>query len=306
MQFQCFARKFSGLPLPLVSIVPPCPREAHFWYVMPDEVEDKILLSQYAKLLSPEEKEDISRMGGDKLQKHALITRTLVRTTLARYSQERPESLKFRKNKYGKPEVEWQPRAHQVPPSLHFNLSHTSSLIACGVTIDSPVGIDVEEKQRKMRNDILSFAKRYLSSQEVEYLCALKDPEIQRQELLKLWTLKEAYVKALGRGFSGAPFKDFTIHLRAMGDLKSLNEESDIVLEASGNIAGVSSTWQFALFELANSHYAAICMEQNDNSNEVDSSGMIKLKAWKTIPYIEDECISGTDSIVKIIGSVSF
>ncbi|XP_020524934.1 uncharacterized protein LOC18437563 isoform X2 [Amborella trichopoda] len=278
MQFQCFARKFSGLPLPLVSIVPPCPREAHFWYVMPDEVEDKILLSQYAKLLSPEEKEDISRMGGDKLQKHALITRTLVRTTLARYSQERPESLKFRKNKYGKPEVEWQPRAHQVPPSLHFNLSHTSSLIACGVTIDSP---------------------------EVEYLCALKDPEIQRQELLKLWTLKEAYVKALGRGFSGAPFKDFTIHLRAMGDLKSLNEESDIVLEASGNIAGVSSTWQFALFELANSHYAAICMEQNDNSNEVDSSGMIKLKAWKTIPYIEDECISGTDSIVKIIGSAN-
>ncbi|XP_020524935.1 uncharacterized protein LOC18437563 isoform X3 [Amborella trichopoda] len=271
MQFQCFARKFSGLPLPLVSIVPPCPREAHFWYVMPDEVEDKILLSQYAKLLSPEEKEDISRMGGDKLQKHALITRTLVRTTLARYSQERPESLKFRKNKYGKPEVEWQPRAHQVPPSLHFNLSHTSSLIACGVTIDSPVGIDVEEKQRKMRNDILSFAKRYLSSQEVEYLCALKDPEIQRQELLKLWTLKE----------------------------------SDIVLEASGNIAGVSSTWQFALFELANSHYAAICMEQNDNSNEVDSSGMIKLKAWKTIPYIEDECISGTDSIVKIIGSAN-
>ncbi|XP_020524936.1 uncharacterized protein LOC18437563 isoform X4 [Amborella trichopoda] len=244
MQFQCFARKFSGLPLPLVSIVPPCPREAHFWYVMPDEVEDKILLSQYAKLLSPEEKEDISRMGGDKLQKHALITRTLVRTTLARYSQERPESLKFRKNKYGKPEVEWQPRAHQVPPSLHFNLSHTSSLIACGVTIDSP---------------------------EVEYLCALKDPEIQRQELLKLWTLKE----------------------------------SDIVLEASGNIAGVSSTWQFALFELANSHYAAICMEQNDNSNEVDSSGMIKLKAWKTIPYIEDECISGTDSIVKIIGSAN-
>uniref|UniRef100_A0A822Y9U6 holo-[acyl-carrier-protein] synthase n=1 Tax=Nelumbo nucifera TaxID=4432 RepID=A0A822Y9U6_NELNU len=126
-----------------------------------------------------------------------------------------PRSFKFRKNTFGKPEIEWGHYEEWSPPALHFNVSHTSSLIACGVTVDKLVGVDVEEKQRKIKNDILSFARRYFSLHEVEHLHAILDPEIQRQEFIKLWTLKEAYVKALGRGFSAAPFKTFTIRFRA-------------------------------------------------------------------------------------------
>lgn len=52
------------------------------------------------------------------------------------------------------------------------------------------IGIDVEEKQRKMRNNILSFARRYFTLSEVEFLQSFSDPEKQRREFIKLWTLK--------------------------------------------------------------------------------------------------------------------
>jgi 4'-phosphopantetheinyl transferase len=122
-----------------------------------------------------------------------------------------PKALMFKKNMYGKPEVDWQNYTNCNNPPLHFNISHTDSLIACGVTVHVPVGIDVEDKERKIKHDILAFAERFYSADEVKFLSTLPDPEVQRKEFIKLWTLKEAYVKALGKGFSAAPFNTFTI-----------------------------------------------------------------------------------------------
>jgi hypothetical protein len=52
----------------------------------------------------------------------------------------------------------------------------------------------VEEKQRRLKNDILAFARRYFSPHEVEMLAHIVDPELRRQEFIKLWTLKVCYI----------------------------------------------------------------------------------------------------------------
>jgi 4'-phosphopantetheinyl transferase len=116
-------------------------RESHLWYVLPDAVKSETLLKRYFELLSPCEKQSVLRMSGDELQKRALLSRALVRTTIARYvsashfacasriwllvlflwfkwisehycwildqTNDRvdPRSLNFKKNGYGKPEV---------------------------------------------------------------------------------------------------------------------------------------------------------------------------------------------------------
>ncbi|XP_039042062.1 4'-phosphopantetheinyl transferase HetI-like isoform X2 [Hibiscus syriacus] len=191
--------------------------ETHLWYILPDEVKSWGLLNQYSELLSPCEIESVNRMRGDQLKKRALLARALVRTTIARYQtncQMNPRSLKFRKNTYGKPEVEWRNEDNFGPLPLHFNLSHTSTMIACGVTVNVPIGIDIEEKQRRTKNNLIAFARRYFSAYEVKVLTSISEPEVQRQEFIKLWTLKEAYVKALGKGFLAVPFKTFTIRFR--------------------------------------------------------------------------------------------
>ncbi|XP_050285456.1 uncharacterized protein LOC126725025 isoform X1 [Quercus robur] len=306
MNIRCFQRSFSAASLAPVQL--PSPMEAHLWYILPNEVKNASLLNQYLEILSPCEKENVFRMRGDQLQRRALLARALVRTTIARYhtnSQVEPRSLKFNKNIYGKPEVEWQDVDGSHIPPLHFNISHTSSMIACGVTVNSAIGIDVEEKQRKLKNNILAFARRYFSPYEVGLLTAISDPEFQHQEFIKLWTLKEAYVKALGRGFSAAPFKTFTIRFRtATGGHLSEHRDSeafDVVVDSFDDPKNLTSNWQFALIELAGSHYAAVCIE-GDRTTEGNGTRPMKLTVRRTIPFVEDECVSGTDAVVAIVG----
>uniref|UniRef100_A0A7N0UBQ5 holo-[acyl-carrier-protein] synthase n=1 Tax=Kalanchoe fedtschenkoi TaxID=63787 RepID=A0A7N0UBQ5_KALFE len=305
MRIGCLHRSISAPPL--VHVQTPSPGETHLWYILPGEVKSASLLDQYFQHLSPCEKENISSMGTEQLKKSALLARTLVRTTIARYqinSEISPSSLKFRKNIYGKPEVDWQHGDNRNQSALHFNLSHTSSLIACGVTSDSPIGIDVEEIQRRLTRDILSFACRYFTPDEVEYLSAISDSEVQKRELLKLWTIKESYVKALGRGFSGAPFKTFNVRYKTSqkggcGADDHFDSVSEILVEpVDPGDTNLPRNWQFKLLELAGSHYAAICTETNTVEG---GSRLRKLKVWKTIPFVEDECVSGTNAAVEIV-----
>ncbi|XP_022633879.1 uncharacterized protein LOC106755142 isoform X3 [Vigna radiata var. radiata] len=249
-------------------------------------------------------------MRGEQIRKRALLARALVRTTLARYQtncQIDPKSLKFRKNNYGKPELDWQYADDWSRPPLHFNISHTSSLIACGVTVGSAIGIDVEEKQRRLKNDTLAFAQRFFSPLEIEMLTHIVDPELRLQELIKLWTLKEAYVKALGKGFSASPFKSFTVRLgdHVKGNIHTpphmISKGHDITVETSDELKNPSSNWQFGLLELAGSHYAAVCIEQ-DSIDAGNESIPIDLTLRKTIPYVEDEYVSASDSAVVIGG----
>ncbi|GAU25199.1 hypothetical protein TSUD_150980 [Trifolium subterraneum] len=203
--------------------------------------------------------------------------------------------------------VNWQYADDWILPPLHFNISHTSSLIACAVTVGSPIGIDVEEKQRKLKNDILAFARRYFSPHEVEMLAHIVDPELRRLEFIKLWTLKEAYVKALGRGFSASPFNTFTIRLRdhMKGGIHDppLSKEAEISVEPSGDLENLSSNWHFVLLELLGSHYASICIEKDSTSADKGSLP-VNLIIRRTIPFVEDECISGIDT-VAVIGGLS-
>ncbi|KAB2046413.1 hypothetical protein ES319_D01G232800v1 [Gossypium barbadense] len=312
MNIRCCQRNFSSALPPPVPIQLPSPRETHFWYILPDEVKSVALLNRYSELLSPCERENVNRMSGDQLKKRALLARALVRTTIARYQTNceiNPRSLKFRKNIYGKPEVEWHKDDNFSPPPLHFNISHTPSMIACSVTINAPIGIDVEEKQRKLKNDIIAFAQRYFSPYEVKLLTSISDPEVRRQEFIKLWTLKEAYVKALGKGFSAMPFKTFTIQFRT-STLRcfhlpgnSVSKASEVIVESSNDPGNLTNNCLFALLEVAGSHYAAICVE-NDEIVRGESNTPMKLTVRKTIPFVEDVCVSGTDAVLPLRGII--
>ncbi|TMW87904.1 hypothetical protein EJD97_019291 [Solanum chilense] len=267
---------FSSLP-PLSPISLPSPKEIHLWYVIPNEVKGESLMNKYMEILSPCEIEKVLSFQRDELRKSALLARALVRTTIARYqinSSVTPKSIKFRKNVHGKPEI----------------------------------GVDVEEKERTTKHNILTLARRYFSKHELEVLTAIGDPYIQQQEFIKLWTLKEAYVKALGKGFSGAPFKTFTIRLgSSIGEhfhpsQNSSAEASEIVVDSLDNTENLTSNWQFMLLEFASSHYVAICTEKDVKTKGDCDNNPLKLTVWKTIPFVEDSCVSGTDTVLKVSG----
>lgn len=80
---------------------------------------------------------------------------------------------------------------------LHSFIAHEISGLVGPVYSLWQIGIDLEEKQRRLKSDILSFARRYFSTFEVEFLQAIADPENQRQEFVKLWTLKVRFLNVL-------------------------------------------------------------------------------------------------------------
>lgn len=84
-------------------------------------------------------------------------------------------------------------------PHIHFSLSHSGFWAVCAVG-DAPLGVDVEQPRCTME-----IAKRFFRPDEL--------PETEdRDFLLRLWTAKEAFVKALGRGLT-VPLDSFRVIL---------------------------------------------------------------------------------------------
>lgn len=80
---------------------------------------------------------------------------------------------------------------------IDVSLTHTDDLIAVGVSRNGRIGVDAEPAGRPMSFDLLhSHVCTPAERAELQQL-----PEARRAaELLRLWTLKEAYTKALGQG----------------------------------------------------------------------------------------------------------
>lgn len=90
---------------------------------------------------------------------------------------------------------------------IYFSISHSGNVAACVVS-KYPVGCDVE----KVRKVDLKIAKRFFCEQEVDELYSLKNDSDRIDAFFRLWTLKESYVKAVGKGLA-IPLNSFSVSL---------------------------------------------------------------------------------------------
>jgi len=89
-----------------------------------------------------------------------------------------------------------KPYLEDVP--LHFSISHTKKHAFC-ILAPHPVGIDAEEKDRKID---LRLAEKILSDAE---RARYEQTEDKQAALLRFWVLKEAAAKLTGEGLRGYP-----------------------------------------------------------------------------------------------------
>src|SRR5262249_29679294 len=152
------------------------------------------VLDRCRELLTDEERESAGRFHREADRRRAVVSRALLRTTLSRYAPVDPADWRFERGPFGRPQIA-RPGAHGPP----FVLSHTRELAACAVTDGAAVGVDVEPLGREV-GDLLE-ADSILSENEIESLRRLP-PRARAERFLELWTLKEAYAKALGTGLA--------------------------------------------------------------------------------------------------------
>ena len=123
-----------------------------------------------------------------------LTAHALLRKVLSRYRNTPPQQWRFESNTHGRPSLAGQ-------TGLYFNLSHTQGLCACVVSAAPLCGVDAENTQR--RNRLPGVAQRMFAEAEWRRLQGCDDAAY-RLRFFQYWTLREAYVKALGTGLSAS------------------------------------------------------------------------------------------------------
>lgn len=143
-------------------------------------------LRRSKECLNSEDQQRAMRFHAPKRQSECLLTYMLIKEQLGKILGESPSKLPFLRNPYGKPYLHAHP--------LHFNLSHAGSYAFLGVHFENPIGVDIEKRAREIPWEIF-----LCSPHEKQWL----EKNVYSQEsAIQLWSAKEAYVKALGVGFS--------------------------------------------------------------------------------------------------------
>ena len=169
------------------------PGEVHAYYRVTHTLDERAVDDAVA-LLSSDERARYSRFMFARDRRDYAAAHALLRTSLSRYAEVAPPSWRFREDPGGKPSLVADPA---VPP-LSFNLSHTHGLVACAVA-SADVGIDVQSVDRKVDDRV---ARRFFSAREAADLRRCRSAALRATHFFDLWTLKEAYIKAIGRGLS--------------------------------------------------------------------------------------------------------
>ncbi|SFE23021.1 4'-phosphopantetheinyl transferase [Paenibacillus algorifonticola] len=142
----------------------------------------------------------------------SLTGEILARLAISKRWQLSNDELSFYKNEFGKPLL------HNPSIGCHFNVSHSGDWVVCAFG-DCPVGIDIE----RMKPQDLSIAERFFTSDEYKMLMSLAGSR-QLTYFYQLWTLKESYIKAVGKGMS-IPLDSFSFLIKEDGEVAASLEE---------------------------------------------------------------------------------
>jgi len=194
------------------------------------------MTDHYWRILRDEERDRIGHLSGRLLVRRTIVRLALRRIAIADVLGIEVKQVEFATSTTGRPIL----RADSSP-SLNFSSSSCggSGLLALCRTI--PIGIDVESVDEI--GDLMHFSQWLLSENELEWFDRLGQP-LTSQDLLRLWTRKEALLKALGTGI--------------VDSMTSLSFPVESAHEwRMYRSAEIGSTWQYQDLRCPLSHLAA-------------------------------------------------
>ncbi len=192
--------------------------EIHIWRANLEISPEQVNYLQ--TLLSEAEFNRAARFKFPQLQQRFIAAKGTLRILLSKYLGCSPKTVVFSYGSHGKPEL--VSKIFRSEP-LYFNQSDTNLFALYAFTKINPVGVDIEW----IRNDIeaLSLAERFFAPNETIALQS-QPPEQQITAFFRIWTRKEAFIKAIGEGLS-FPLHDFEVNLdKNFAKLKSIHADT--------------------------------------------------------------------------------
>ena len=212
--------------------------DVHVWRICLDR--DLSYVNTLFQTLSSDERKKAESYRIDDDSNRFVVARGTVRKILGRYLNSDPDQIRFSYTRYGKPflNLEGNP--------IRFNVTHSRGLALFAITRGLEVGIDVEFIDKNF--PIVKTARQVFSSTKCTELQSL-EPDLQVAAFFQSWTLKEAYLKAIGTGFSnpGRYYTDLAIPV-----------ESDFSLRTS--VFENRRGWTFANLAVDSNYKAALAV----------------------------------------------
>ncbi|MCP5015407.1 MAG: 4'-phosphopantetheinyl transferase superfamily protein [Ketobacter sp.] len=183
----------------------PNPSELHLWHLDADASHWIDYIEFFAGLLNEEELHRMHSFNFEQLRSTFMITRAFCRLVLSRYlPQIKPQCWRFENNPYGRPRV----IAPQNSCKIDFNISHSKGIIVMAVAAKNrSIGVDIEMVTPTPAQP--EIAAQFFSSTEKTSIYQLPTAQ-QTDRFFELWTTKESYIKARGKGLS-IPLNSFSI-----------------------------------------------------------------------------------------------
>lgn len=170
--------------------------EVHLWQVGVNEILRNNCFNRLASFLSNEERSRVDAYRSRSRQQLFVIGRGTLRLILsALLPGIAPESIRFITSAHGKPALE------NSTSQLQFNLSHSHDTIIIAITRGRAIGVDVEfMKTRSTMTDIAQYYFHRYEWQAIVKAIESGDKRNALHQFYKVWSLKEAFIKAEGKG----------------------------------------------------------------------------------------------------------
>jgi 4'-phosphopantetheinyl transferase len=174
--------------------------EVAIWWMVTDQVGPKDL-HRWFQMLDEHERQRSTAFHFEMDRRDFIAAHALLRSMLTCYGNLPVHSWSFLIDANGKPIINPKLGCDE----LLFSLSHTRGLVAVAVASRGVIGIDVERMDPAKTDP--GVAEEYFAPTELQMLQGAPPTE-RTAYFFRLWTLKEAYIKAIGTGLS-ASLKSF-------------------------------------------------------------------------------------------------
>jgi 4'-phosphopantetheinyl transferase len=156
-----------------------------------------------------------------------------------------PAAIRYRVGPKGKPALAWPGGT-----GVEFNLSDSADLALLAVSRGAPVGVDVEFV--KPVRELAAIARSHFAAEERAALFALPE-QAQLDAFHRIWTRKEAFIKAVGTGLSYG-LRRFAV---------TVGPASPRVVHLDGD-AERARRWSLHGVEIAGPYLGALAVERTD------------------------------------------
>jgi 4'-phosphopantetheinyl transferase len=245
------------------------------WYcaVESPELDDDLTFRSLLSRLSAAEQQQIAKFVFSIDQKRAFLSLVLQHAIVM---QEFPFSSKrdyqLLRTKENKPFLS----SDKIDVGFwNYNVSHHGNYVCIAASKEFLIGVDIVDITTRSRGvrtceEYLMMFRQQLTSNELKFILSQGTEELQFTAFFLYWSLKEAFIKAIGLGLG------FDL-LKVEFEVQELTAATALTGSASASIHGIARTdWRFDYFSIDDKHLASVA--QGPLSDAIES---YKNEVWQ-------------------------